>query len=293
MNSSDYSEEPELLQDPESRRMDAQAVMPVTDHAEDIDQELADFIGSICHSLRSPLWAVAGFTKALQDQYAGKMDEESSVYLDRIIATEKRISAILESLVHLTKICRHQLCLAPVDLSSLANSIAAQLQRDDAQRRAEFLIAPGLTAMGDTYLLQEALHNLFRNAWKFSKSRAVTRIEFGVMRNSEPGARSPESRQQQACVNNSTPLFAFRAPHSDEIYFIQDNGMGFDESLGNKLFRPFQRLHPAKQFEGLGMGLAVVRRVIRRHGGTVWGAGREGEGSIFCFTLGTADERRR
>ena len=163
---------------------------------------------------------------------------------------------LIDDLLNLARVTREEMRREPVDLSALARSIATDLKRTQPDRQVAFAIADGLVANGDAHLLRVALENLLGNAWKFTSKRPRTRIEFGVDK------------------QNGTPA-----------YFVRDDGAGFDMAYSGKLFGAFQRLHSNKEFEGTGIGLATVKRVIRRHGGRVWAESSVGQGATFYFTL--------
>ncbi|MBO8141528.1 MAG: GAF domain-containing protein [Firmicutes bacterium] len=220
------------------------------------NQELEAFAYSVSHDLRAPLRTINGFSQALLEDYGSRLDDTGRDYLARVQAATKRMSELIDSMLYLSRVTRVELVRQDVNLSQLAREIARELQERDPRRRIEFCIEDGLTVRGDRRLLRVVLENLLENAWKFSGTRAETVIEFG---------RTWQDERP--------------------VYFVRDNGVGFDMRYADKLFGVFQRLHGAGEFEGNGIGLATVQRIIRRHGGEVWGVGEEGRGATFFFTV--------
>jgi signal transduction histidine kinase len=224
---------------------------------EDANRELEAFSYSVSHDLRAPLRSIEGFSQILLEDYADKLDEEGEDYLGRIRAASRRMALLIDDLLDLSRVSRRPLRRGLVDLSAQTREIAAELGASQPEREVEFVIADGLTANGDARLLRLALENLLGNAWKFTSKEGRARIEFG-----------------------STTLEG-----GERVYFVRDNGVGFDEAYAGKLFGAFQRLHGAEEFEGTGIGLVTVQRIVRRHGGRVWAKGKVGEGATFFFTL--------
>ncbi len=222
------------------------------------NNELEAFSYSVSHDLRAPLRAMDGFSKALLDRHAAALDAEGRHYLERVRAGTERMSGLIDDLLELSRIVRTPLrAETAVDLSAIARKIADELRRRDPARDVTLEIADGLEAHGDRQLLAIVLENLLGNAWKFTAKRAGAHVWFGR----ERGA------------------------HGD-AFFVRDDGAGFDMAYADKLFAPFQRLHRAADFEGTGVGLATVQRVVARHGGRIWARGAVGEGATFLFTLG-------
>lgn len=220
------------------------------------NKELESFSYSVSHDLRAPLRTLDGFSRALLEDYAERLDDEGKEYLQRIRKASQRMGHLIDDMLHLAQVSRSELHRAPVNLSALAHTVADGLRSAEPERKIEFVIEPGLTAGGDARLLQIVMENLFSNACKFSRSRDVARIEFG------------------RTVHDGTTA-----------YFVRDNGVGFDMAYAHKLFGAFQRLHTSSEFPGTGIGLATVQRIIHRHGGTVAAESRLGEGAAFYFTL--------
>lgn len=220
------------------------------------NQELESFSYSVSHDLRAPLRALHGFSHLLAEEYAHRLDDNALGYLRRIQAASERMGNLIDDMLELARVSRKELKRVDVDLAALAGEIAAALGELAPQRRAEWRIAPGLAAKADPVLVRALLDNLLGNAWKFTAERDTALIEVGLAR--------------------------FGA---EDVFFVRDNGAGFEMAYAGKLFQPFQRLHDAKRFEGTGIGLAIVHRIVRRHGGRVWAEGAPGEGATFYFTL--------
>jgi PAS domain S-box-containing protein len=231
-----------------------------TEALQTANQELEAFSYSVSHDLRAPLRAINGFSHLLEDEYAPSLDEKARNYLARVRAGSERMGLLIDDLLKLSQTSRQPMTVASADLSALAEEIAAELQAGEPQRPCEWVIAPGIRAMGDAGLLRAALHNLFGNAWKYSSKRDRPRIEFGMT----------EEQGRPA-------------------YFVRDNGAGFDMAHAGRLFGAFQRLHSPSEFPGTGIGLATVARIIHRHGGKIWAESAPDKGATFRFTLHPID----
>jgi PAS domain S-box-containing protein len=223
---------------------------------EAVNKELEAFSYSVSHDLRAPLRSIDGFSAALVEDYADKLEPEAKEFLLRIRAATQRMALLIDDLLKLSRISRGEMRHEVVDLSAMAKVILAELQQQDPGRQIECVVPGGIEAHGDSRLLRTALENLLGNAWKFTSKKQHARIELGV------------SRQ------NGQPL-----------YFVRDNGAGFDMIYADKLFGAFQRLHSAAEFPGTGVGLATVQRVIFRHGGRISAESAAGKGATFSFTL--------
>lgn len=224
---------------------------------ETLNHGLESFSYSVSHDLRAPLRGINGFSQALAQDYYDQLDEQGRFYLNRIQSGCKRMADLIDALLHLSRLSQSKLDMRAVDLSGIALEIADDLQRVEPERLVEFRIESGLTTKGDVRLLRLMLENLFWNSWKFTRHEPHALIEFG-------------------CVseNGSAPT-----------YFIRDNGAGFDMQYSDQLFLPFQRLHLESEFEGTGIGLATVQRIVYRHHGQIWAEGCVDEGATFYFTL--------
>lgn len=221
-----------------------------------LNKELEAFSYSVSHDLRAPLRAMHGFSAALAEDCGGQLDESCHSYVDRIQKASEKMSRLIDDMLQLSRITRAELSLGPVDLCALVRQVAEGLRQRDPGRSIELLIPDICPAWGDARLLSIALENLFSNAWKFTRHQPQPRIEFGVLRQ-----------------------------NGETVYFVRDNGAGFDMAYADKLFKAFQRLHTDQQFEGTGIGLSIVQRVIHRHGGHVWAQAEQGKGATFYFTL--------
>ncbi|HEX9023416.1 MAG TPA: DUF3365 domain-containing protein [Geobacteraceae bacterium] len=234
-----------------------QRVLERTAQLEAANSELETFAYSVSHDLRAPLRAIDGFSQLLLDDSWDRLEEQGKEDLQRVRRASQRMDRLINDILEMSRVTRSEMVYLPVSLSGLARSVADDLQRGEPQREVKFVIEEGIEGRGDPQLLRGVLQNLLGNAWKFTGRRPDARIEFGVT------------------VAQGGPA-----------YFVRDNGAGFDMAYAGKLFGPFQRLHGADEFSGTGIGLSIVQRIIRRHGGRVWGEGAVGEGATFFFTLG-------
>ena len=221
------------------------------------NRELEAFSYSVSHDLRGPLRAIDGFSKALLTDCAGDLDEQGRHYLERVRSGTQRMGQLIDDLLSLSRITRGSLRRDRVEMSEMARRILAELAGRQPERRAESTVSDDLVARADPRLLAILLENLLGNAWKFTSEQPVARIEIG------------------------------REEHEDgSVFFVRDNGAGFDMEYAKKLFAPFQRLHSEAEFEGTGIGLATVHRIVTRHGGRIWAQAAPGRGATFYFTLG-------
>jgi light-regulated signal transduction histidine kinase (bacteriophytochrome) len=232
------------------------------DDVEIINQELESFSYSVSHDLRAPLRSIDGFSQALLEDCADVLDENGRRHLGHVRAAAQDMARLIDDLLRLARVARADMTRTDVDMSALARQIVARLQVGAPGRRVEFVAHDRVHGMGDAPLLAVLLENLLGNAWKFTSKRAGAHIEFGL---TEPDGRL--------------------------VYFVRDDGAGFDMAYASKLFGTFQRLHAARDFEGTGIGLATVQRIARRHGGQVWAEGEVDRGAIFYFTLGASGAR--
>jgi signal transduction histidine kinase len=226
------------------------------------NNELEAFSYSVSHDLRTPLRGIDGFSQALLEDYKDRLDGQGVEYLHRVRAASQRMALLIDDMLQLSRVTRTPLRNEQVDLSSIVAAIASELQEANPQRRVTFQIADGVVVRGDSHLLRLALTNFINNAWKFTARHPRAIIEFG------------------ATNHNGTPT-----------YYVRDDGAGFDMAYADKLFGAFQRLHSATEFEGTGIGLATVQRIIHRHGGKVWAEGQIEKGATFYFTLPATPDR--
>ena len=244
----------------EIRRLNAeleQRVVERTAQLEAANKELEAFSYSVSHDLRAPLRGIDGFSQALLEDYADKLDDQGRSYLQRVRSASQRMAELIDDMLKLARVTRAPMQCEPVDLSALAQTITAELRRTEPQRPVEIDIQPGLSAACDPKLLRVLLENLLANAWKFTGRQARPRIEFG----------------------------ALSGDRGVPVYFVRDNGAGFDMAYAGKLFGAFQRLHTPAEFPGTGIGLATVQRIVHRHGGRTWAEGAVGQGATLLFTL--------
>ena len=218
------------------------------------NEELEAFAYSISHDLRSPLRSMQGFSSIILEEYQSKLDDQAVNYLKRITSASQYMDHLIDDLLKLSRISRTSLIRETIHISQIAEKAASKIKSEKPDSKAEFVITPDLTASADKYLIRLALDNLLSNAWKFSSKNTKARIEFGHLKKEE-----------------------------GDVFFVKDNGIGFDMKFSDKLFEPFQRLNV--DFEGTGIGLTTVERIIRRHGGEIWAEGKEGKGATFYFTL--------
>jgi PAS domain S-box-containing protein len=228
---------------------------------EQANRELESFSYSVSHDLVAPLRGIDGLSRMLEEDCADTLDERGLDYLRRIRAGTRRMQQLIDDLLSLARVSRVEMARRQCSLSDLANGILDELQQHQPERLVQRAVAPGLTVTADPNLMHIVLDNLLRNAWKFTSKHETARIEVGVQ---ESGGRT--------------------------IYHVRDDGAGFDMNYAAKLFSPFQRLHRVADFEGSGIGLAIVERIIERHGGSVWAEGVVEQGATFHFTLGASAE---
>jgi signal transduction histidine kinase len=220
------------------------------------NKELEAFSYSVSHDLRTPLRSIDGFSQALLEDYADKLDATAQDHLQRVRRSAQRMATLIDDMLNLSRVTRCELHRETLDLSAVAKMIAAELKEAEPGRCVEFVIESGLTAVGDPQLLRAAMENLLRNSWKYTSAHVTARIEFG---------RSQEKERPS--------------------FFVRDDGAGFDPRYADRLFGAFQRLHTAKEFPGTGVGLATVQRIIHRHGGEIWAEAAVEKGATFYFTL--------
>jgi PAS domain S-box-containing protein len=227
-----------------------------TAQLETANRELEAFAYSVSHDLRAPLRAMSGFSHLLLEYYGEKLDEQGRHYLQRMDQVSQRMGKLIDDLLSLSRLTRVEMRREGVDLSTMARGIGAELREREPGRDVEFVVGERLSAQGDAQLLRVVLENLIGNAWKFTVKHPRARIEFGRL------------------IQRGKP-----------VYFVRDDGVGFDMAYVDKIFGAFQRLYPSNEFEGSGIGLATVERIITRHGGQVWAEGEVGKGATFYFTL--------
>jgi light-regulated signal transduction histidine kinase (bacteriophytochrome) len=241
------------------RRLNAELERRVQERTAELvaaNRELEAFSYSVSHDLRAPLRAMDGFSQALLEDCSAQLDPRGRDYLGRVRAAAARMAELIEDLLQLSRVTRAELRRESVDLSALARAVADELRQAQPGRAVELTVAEGLVGEGDARLLRIVLVNLLGNAWKFTGRQPQARIEFGGRRDADI-----------------------------QTFYIRDNGAGFDMAHATKLFGAFQRLHSMHEFSGTGIGLALVQRIVHRHGGRVWAESAPGQGATFHFTL--------
>jgi len=240
-----------------------------TAELEAANRELESFSYSVSHDLRAPLRSIDGFSEILVEDYAEQLDEEGRGHLARIRAADQKMALMIDALLALSRVGRGDLDRRTVDLSAVAREVAEQLRTNEPERQVEFAIGDGLVAEADPTLVRVLLENLIGNAWRFTGRHATARVEVGAGEFPAPG---PGTLPERA-------------------FYVRDDGAGFSMDHSDRLFGAFQRLHTPGQFQGTGIGLATVQRIVRRHGGRVWAEGEVEKGATFWFTLPAANGR--
>lgn len=219
--------------------------------------ELEAFSYSVSHDLRAPLRAVDGFSRVLLEDCSEHLDDDGKAHIARILGAAKRMGELIEDLLTLSRVTRAELSRQDVDLGEIASVVGSELAERNPTRTVTLAVAGGLRATADARLIRAVFESLLGNAWKFTRKRDDAAVEIGASEDT-----------------------------GERVYFVRDNGVGFEGASAAKLFRPFQRLHSPKDFEGTGIGLATVRRIVARHGGRTWATSSVGEGACVYFTLG-------
>jgi PAS domain S-box-containing protein len=220
------------------------------------NKELESFSYSISHDLRAPLRAMKGFSDMLLVDYSEKLDTQAQEYIKRIINSSVKMSELIDDILSLSKVSRQEIVPQEINLSTIAETVVNVLHQGDPANKVEVVIEPDIKALGDARLMGIALSNLISNAWKYSSKTSDARIEFGTMKKD-----------------------------GQKVYYVRDNGAGFNMAYVERLFEPFRRLHTDREFPGTGIGLAIVKRVIQKHKGAIWAESETGKGATFYFTL--------
>lgn len=226
--------------------------------------ETESFAYTVSHDLRAPIRVIEGFTRIVREDYGQVLDRIGNDHLDRVLGAAARMNSMIDSMLALARLSSQPLSRQRVDLSRVAQYVLDDLQKHAPQRRVETRVTPGLEVDGDPTLLRLVLENLIGNAFKYSSRREVAHIEFGAEWRSSGDAAAAKQR----------------------VFYVSDDGAGFDMRFADRLFGAFQRLHSASEFQGTGVGLASVRRIVRRHGGDIWAQAEVDKGATFYFTLG-------
>lgn len=250
-----------ISRDITERKQSEAALQKAKLELEAANKELEAFSYSVSHDLRAPLRSIDGYSQAVLEDYGELLPMEGRNFLEHIRSSTHRMAELIDDLLDLSRVTRTLLKFVPVDLTRLAGNIRRELQQTEPERNVTWRVAPNLHARGDPNLLQIVLENLLNNAWKYSSKQEQAEIEFGS-----------------------------KSENNETVFFVRDNGAGFDMAYANKLFGAFQRLHGATEFPGTGIGLATVQRIIRRHGGRVWAESTVGKGATFFFTLPSLED---
>ena len=252
-----------LMREAEQRKRAQEEVSQLNDSLvrqktalEAANRELESFSYSVSHDLRAPLRHISGFVTALMEDYGSTLDETAHNYLQRVIVASGKMGDLIDAMLQLSRLSRGEMAIDHLDLSSMVREILALLHDSDPGRQVRVSVADGVTVDGDATLMRAAMENLLANAWKYTRHNPAAAIDFGAY----------QEEQRTVC-------------------FVHDNGAGFDMAYADKLFGAFQRLHRLEEYEGIGIGLATVQRIIHRHGGMVWAEGKVGEGATFYFSL--------
>lgn len=246
----------------EIRRMNSELERRVAQRTEQLEatnRELESFAYAVSHDLRAPLRSMSGFSQLLQESPSTTLDEKSRHYLQRINDASRRMSALIEDLLSLSRISRSELTPRPIDFSQLIADVATTIRERYPQHAVELEVQPGMVAHGDPRLLKLAMENLLDNAWKYT-------------------AHTPQAKV----------IVASQQETDGRVFFVRDNGVGFDMAYSSKLFGPFQRLHSDAEYPGTGIGLVTVQRILARHGGRVWADAQLNRGATFYFTIAEA-----
>jgi PAS domain S-box-containing protein len=221
-----------------------------------VNKELESFSYSVSHDLRAPLRALDGFSLAVLEDYGSKLDPNGTNYLNRIREASQKMAKLIDSMLILSKVTKADLIFTDVNLTEIAKDLASDFAKHNPDRVVTWKIEPGMTARADAELMKSTLENLLGNAWKFTSKHSKAIIEMGMLHE-----------------------------NGETVYFVKDDGAGFDMEYSSKLFGAFQRMHSTAEFEGAGIGLATVQRIISKHGGRIWAEGKPEGGATFYFTL--------
>lgn len=250
-----------LVQNVTERKQTGDALHKRTEELEAANLDLESFSYSVSHDLRSPITVIKGFSEILMNDYGNLLDQHGKSMLDHIITATNKMDSIITDLLSLARISKERMNCQEIDLSPIAHHVINELRLTEPQRNVMISIAPSLPAWADPGFMNITLTNLIGNAWKYTGKNSDARIDIGSI--------TIENRN---------------------VFFIRDNGAGFDMNFADKLFKPFQRLHSENQFKGTGIGLAIVQRIIQRHGGKIWTESEPGKGAVFYFTLLTCSQ---
>ncbi|NLD98363.1 MAG: PAS domain S-box protein [Fibrobacter sp.] len=245
-----------MVTDITDRQKRERKIIELNNRLQESNSELSEFSHSVSHDLQAPLHTIKAFSELLLEDYSGNLDETGREYIQTITRSTDRMGKLIKDLLTLSRVSIAELHRENVDLSAIAQEIIADQRKREPDRIISIQIESSINAFGDSGMLRIVLENLINNAWKFTSKMKNAEITFGC-----------------------------KKQDNNKIYYVKDNGAGFDMSFKEKLFQPFQRLHSTKEFPGSGVGLATVQRIIRKHGGAIWAESEIGKGSVFYFTI--------
>ena len=248
-----------------------QRVLERTGQLEAANKELESFSYSVSHDLRAPLRAIDGFSRILLEDYAAPLPDEGKTYLKLVRDNTRQMGQLVDDLLAFSRLGRLALTKQTVDPGKIVRLCLAEMQKEQEGRQLEIVIGDLPSCQADPTLLKQVWMNLLSNALKYTRKREAARIEIGCRTEPRPLTNGHASRPS--------------GPGTETVYFVKDNGAGFDMKYAHKLFGVFQRLHRAADYDGTGVGLAIVQRIINRHGGRVWGEAQLNQGATFSFTL--------
>jgi len=267
---------------------------------EAVNKDLENFSYSVSHDLKTPLRSIQGFAQAIFDDYNDKLDDEGRDFLRRIISASERMTQLIDAMMEISRFTGRDIISKSVNLSSIAEVITQELKKNEPDRQVEFIIAKGMKTQGDMDMLEIVLRNLLDNAWKFTSKHKSAKIEFGKIKCNTPSQPSPLLGESSTLEGEELTIIpsplagegggegdsAIRIPNSEIVYFVRDDGTGFNIEFADKLFTLFRRMHSESEFPGLGIGLAIVHKIISKHGGKIWAESEPEKGATFYFTLG-------
>ncbi len=271
------------------RKLIEEQLKTKTAQLEALNQELESFSYMVSHDLRNPLTVVKGMSGLLKQKYEMKGaegDDKEKLYIEYICQAGNRMEQIIHDLLLLSQVKQRKLTVAPVNVSELAHNIIEQLQQQHPTRSVQIIIQPGIIAIADSNLLNHVLENLLQNAWKYTAQQQDSCIELGVIDSNPIEVSASLAKLNLEEIDDLNQRNRIRSAYRKLVYFIRDNGIGFNSAIAKQLFTPFHRLDNAKKFEGTGIGLAIVQSIIHRHQGKVWAKAEENRGATFFFTLG-------
>lgn len=267
------------------RKLIEEQLKTKTAQLEASNKELEAFSYMVSHDLRNPLTVVKGMSQLLKQMYDNK-DEKEKLYIEHIFQASNRMEEIIHDLLLLSRVKQKDLTVTPVNVSSLAEKIVNRLKQQQSSREVEIVIQPDVIAIADQNLLNHVIENLLHNAWKYTAEQQNSVIELGIVDSNPKEASEKLSKLPLEEVDNLNQRNRIRSIYRKLVYFVRDNGIGFNPNTAKQLFTPFHRLENAQEFEGTGIGLAIVQSIIHRHNGKIWAKAEEDLGATFYFTLG-------